>query len=380
MGLRLPRVMALTASVAILITACGGAAAPPAGSTAPPAAQTSAPAAATAAATSAAPAATGTAAATGGGTVDPAKLTGAALLLTQKRGDRGVVDALVEGFLTGTAQLGYEKKSVVELNDPATYEQTVRQVAESGVSIVVATFPPMIDPIKAVAPEFPNVNFVIIDARLGQDFPNVQELFFFENESSYLSGIAAGLMTKANKVGFIGGDDVDVINRYLVGFYEGAHASNPNVKVCWAYAKSFEDPAKGKELALNLINNEKVDVLHAATAGTQLGIYEAVEAEDIPFISADVDVRPLAPKAGLFASGPRFDQAVVLPLQQNATNTFKPGYQQYGLASGLVGITGFSGRVPLEVAEKIKDAEAKVASGEVKVGDDKKLASYQNCS
>jgi basic membrane protein A and related proteins len=369
-ALSIPLIAALT------VAACGGTAAPP---TAAPTTAAATTAAATTAAATATAAATTAAASPTGGTVDPAKLAGAALLLTQKRGDRGVIDALVEGFLAGTAKYGYEQKQVVELTDPATYEQTVRQVAESGVTIVVATFPPMIDPIKAVAPDFPNVNFVIIDARLGQDFPNVQELFFFENESSYLAGVAAGLTTKTNKVGFIGGDDVDVINRYLVGYYEGAHASNPNVTVCWTYAKSFEDPAKGKELALSMIN-DGVDVLHAATAGTQLGIYEAVEAQDIPLISADVDVRPLAPKAGLFATGPRFDQAVVLPLEQNATGTFKAGYQQYGLASGLVGMTGFSGRVPLDVAEKVTEAQARIASGEIKVGDDTKLKDYQNCS
>lgn len=352
--MRLPRLLAIPVVAAMIVSACGTGApsgAPSAGAGGP----------------------------VSSAGVDPAKLSGAALLLTQKRGDRGVIDALVEGFLNGTASLAYEQKQVVELTDPATYEQTVRQVAESGVTIVIATFPPMIDPIKAIAPQFPNVNFVIIDARLGQDFPNVQELFFFENESSYLSGIAAGLMTKANRVGFIGGDDVDVINRYLVGFYEGAHASNPNVNVCWTYAKSFEDPAKGKELALALIA-DGADVLHAATAGTQLGIYEAVEQEDVPLISADVDVRPLAPKAGLFSSGPRFDQAVVLPLEQNAANTFKAGFQQYGLASGLVGITGFSARVPLDVAQKVKEAEAEIASGAIMVGDDTKLQDYQNCS
>jgi basic membrane protein A len=364
--------LAFPAMAAIILSACSAAT-----PTTAPAATAAPPAATAATIASAAPS---TAPAPGGSAaIDQTKLTGAALLLTQKRGDRGVVDALVEGFLNGTSQLGYKQKQVVELTDPATYQQTVQQVAESGVSIIVATFPPMIDSIKAVAPQYPKVNFVIVDAQLGQTFPNVQELFFFENESSYLAGIAAGLMTKANKIGFIGGDDVDVINRYLVGYYEGAHASNSSVKVCWSYAKSFEDPAKGKELALAMIA-DGADVLHAATAGTQLGIYEATESKGVPLISADVDVRPLAPKSGLFSTGPRFDQAVVLPLEQNATGTFKSGFQQYGLASGLVGATGFSALVPLAVATKVKEAEAAVAAGTIKVDDDKKLKSLTNCS
>jgi basic membrane protein A and related proteins len=392
---KLSRLLGIALTAVIVLGACSGAsstAAPvqtpapvPATAvtvptTAPTAVPVATPAAATVAASLAASSEPSSAATpASSAAVDASKLTGAALLLTQKRGDRGVVDALVEGFLNGTSQLGYQKKQVVELTDPATYEQTVGQVAASGVSIIVATFPPMIDAIKAVAPQYPNVNFVIVDAQLGQTFPNVQELFFFENESSYLAGIAAGLMTKSNRIGFIGGDDVDVINRYLVGYYEGAHASNPNVKVCWTYAKSFEDPAKGKELALSMIS-DGADVLHAATAGTQLGIYEATESKGIPLISADVDVRPLAPKTGLFSTGPRFDQAVVLPLEQNATDSFKAGFQQYGLASGLVGATGFSALVPLDVATKVKEAEAAIAAGTIKVDDDKKLKDFSNCS
>lgn len=308
-----------------------------------------------------------------------AALSGAALLLTQRRGDKGVIDALVAGFESGTERLGYKDAQIVQLEDPATYEQTVRQVAGSGVSIVIATFPPMIDSIKAVAPEFPDVNFVIIDARIGEDLPNVQELFFYENESSYLAGIAAGMMTEADQVAFIGGDDVDVINRYLVGFYEGAHASNENVTVCWAYAKSFEDPAKGREVALSVIE-DGADVIHAATAGTQLGIYEAVEETGTWMISADVDVRELAPTAGLFATGPRFDQAVEIGLEQNANGEFRSGFQQYGMESGLVGATPFSDHVPDDVKTAVEEAADAIAAGEITVSDDTKLSEYENCS
>lgn len=369
------RPLALAGVFAALLIGCQGAA--PTGTTGP-----SAPAASTTVTAGASEAASndgGAGSPQTSGEVDPANLAGAALLLTQQRGDRGVIDALVAGFEAGTERLGYEDQQIVQLDDPATYEQTVRQVADSGVSIVVATFPPMIDSVKAVAPDYPDINFVIIDAQLGEDFPNVQELFFYENESSYLAGVAAGLMTESDRVAFIGGADVDVINRYLVGFYEGAHSVNEGVTVCWSYADSFEDPAHGKELALAQIE-DGADVLHAATAGTQLGIYEAVEEQSVPFISADVDVRPLAPTQGLFATGPRFDEAVVIGLEQNATGDFQPGFQQYGIESGLVGATPFSDHVPAEVVQAIEDAEEAIRSGEVEVSGDTALVDLENCS
>lgn len=351
--MRRQRLYAALAGLTIIVSACSSPGGSPATSTSP-----------------------GSSADAGG---DNEALSGAALLLTQRRGDKGVIDSLVTGFESGTESLGYQDAQIVQLEDPATYEQTVRQVAGSGVSIVIATFPPMIDSIKAVAPEFPDVNFVIIDAVIGEELPNVQELFFFENESSYLAGIAAGMMTETDKVGFIGGDDVDVINRYLVGFYEGAHAANDAVTVCWAYAKTFEDPAKGREVALALIEDD-VDVLHAATAGTQLGIYEAVEETGTFLVSADVDVRELAPTAGLFATGPRFDQAVEIGLEQNANGEFLAGFQQYGMESGLVGATPFSDFVPDDVQAAVEEAAASIAAGDTTVSDDTKLADYENCS
>lgn len=318
----------------------------------------------------------------GGATASPGQgsdeLGGAALLLTQRRGDRGVIDALASGFESGTERLGYEEAQIVELQDPATYEQTVRQVASEN-SIVIATFPPMIDAISAVAPEFPDVNFVIIDAFIEEDLDNVQELWFYENESSYLAGTAAGMMTETDRVAFVGGGDVDVINRYLVGFYEGAHAANDAVTVCWAYTETFEDPARGREVALSVIE-DGADVLHAATAGTQLGVYEAVEETGTWLISADVDVRELAPTAGLFATGPRFDEAVEIALEQHANGEFRSGFQQYGMESDLVGRTEFSEHVPEDVQEAVDQAAEDIASGEVTVSDDTKLSDYSNCS
>ncbi len=304
----------------------------------------------------------------------------AALISVQDRGDHGVVDALVAGFVSGGAKYGYADTKVIVVTDPASYQSTVQQVAEAGYSVIIATFPPLIDAVKAVAPKFPSVKFVLLDASLGETLPNVQELFFLENESSYLAGIAAGMMTKTNKIGFIGGVVQDVINRYLVGFYEGAHAANPAVKVYWTYTNALQDPAKGKETALSFYN-QGMDIIHAATAGTELGIYEASIQVQKYLIGADVDIIPLDPDYGLFATGPRFDQASELVLRTAAEGTWKSGHQVYGLASGLVGATPFNQKlVPIEVQQAVLKAQQKVVSGAIKVDTDTKLASLANGS
>ena len=304
----------------------------------------------------------------------------AALLLVQQRGDEGVVDAMVAGYEEGAAEYGYSEAQILEVTDPATYVPTLQQVAESGASLIIATFPPMTDAVATVAPQFPDTKFALIDAELPEDLPNVQELFFYENEASYLAGVAAGMMTDTDKVGFIGGVDADVINRYLVGFHDGATTTNPDVTVCWAYTDDLEDPAKGKEVALSMLNDD-IDILHAATAGTQLGIYEAVEEQPDKFlISADVDVRPLAPDSGLFATGPNFDEATKALMEEHAQGEFTSGFIQYGLESGLVGRTEFAEQVPADVQDAVDEAREQIANDEIEVADLDVLPELSNCS
>lgn len=320
------------------------------------------------------------AAAAGGETAAEGADVSAALLLVQARGDQGVVDALVEGYLAGAEEFGYEDAQILELEDPATYVSALRQVAEGGATLIIATFPPMTEAVTTVAPEFPDTKFALIDAELPEPLPNVQELFFFENEASYLAGVAAGLMTESDRVGFIGGVDADVINRYLVGFYGGVKDTNEAAVVCWAYTNDLQDPAKGKEVALSLID-DGIDVLHAATAGTQLGIYEAVEEQEGTFlVSADVDVRPLAPTAGLFATGPFFDEATRALMEEHANGEFTDGFIQYGIETGLVGRTEFSDAVPPDVADAVDEAEEAIRTGEIEVVDLDALPEMDNCS
>ena len=61
--------------------------------------------------------------------------------------------------------------------------------------------------------------FAIIDAVV--DAPNVMSITFKEEEGSFLMGVIAGKMTKSNQIGFIGGKDIDTIQKFESGFVAG---------------------------------------------------------------------------------------------------------------------------------------------------------------
>ncbi len=65
--------------------------------------------------------------------------------------------------------------------------------------------------------------------------PNVASLTFAEEQGSYLVGVAAGKKTKTNKVGFIGGVNTPLIQKFQAGYEAGVKAANPSATVTAKY-------------------------------------------------------------------------------------------------------------------------------------------------
>jgi basic membrane protein A len=302
----------------------------------------------------------------------------ATLVSIQSVTDQGVMQDFVKGFEASTKEAGM-KSNVVVLTDPSTYSSTLESVSARS-KLVFTTFPPMIQAVEEVAPKHKDVDYVLLDARLDKPQDNVQELFFRENESSYLGGIVAGMMTQTKKVGFLGAIKQDVIDRYLVGFNAGVKSIDPSIQLCYAYVGSLSDPALGKQFATTMYG-QGVDIIHAATAGTQVGVYQAAEEQKKFLVSADVDVRDLAPNYGLTATGPDFAGAAKVAVGQFASDKFKTGLQVYGLADGAVRILPYNDDlVPQEVQDAVAKAQQDIIDGTITVPDDKDVDSVQNCS
>lgn len=302
----------------------------------------------------------------------------AVLVSIQPVNDKGVMQDFNLGYNQGASKYHYTSNRLVVVTNASAYVSTLQTVA-SQFDLVITTFPPMIQAVQTVAPKFPNVHFVLLDAQITKPLPNVQTLFFRENESSYLAGVVAGLMTRTNKVGFLGALVQDVINRYLVGFYLGAKRVNHGVKVCWAYVNALEDPALGKQFALTMYG-KGIDIIHAATAGTEVGVYQASEQAHKFLIGADVNILPLDPKFGLTATGPDFAGAARIVMAQHATGQFRAGRQQYGLKDGAVRILPFNKRlVPASVRNRVRRIERMIINGQIQVPTDTYLSHLKNC-
>jgi basic membrane protein A len=208
--------------------------------------------------------------------------------------DRSFNQMAYEGLQKAEKDFGTDIK-FQESKANADYVSNLSRFAQNKYDIVFAVGFKMQDALKEVAPRFPDVKFVIIDGD-APDLPNCSSYKFKEEEGSFLVGALAGLMTKSNVVGFVGGEQMPLIAKFESGYKAGLKTTNPKAEVKVGYANAFNDPQKGQELAISQMN-AKADIIYHAAGETGVGVIKAVEAKGKGYYaSAWIRIRTATPK------------------------------------------------------------------------------------
>jgi basic membrane protein A len=295
-----------------------------------------------------------------------------ALVLPEKIGVNPFFALMDEGLQKAAADFNVEVKTI-ESTDPASIEQNLRTaVAENYDLIITATFQ-MEDALNKIAPENPDKPFAIIDTVVDQ--PNVRSVVFREHEAAYLLGAAAGLATKTGTVGNVVAIDVPLMQKYIVGFAEGAKSVRPDVNILVNFVGGFTDPAKAKELAL-LQNSQGADFVSGMSAVGDLGVFEAAKEKNFYATGQDTDNTGTDPEHVVLAQLKGTD-AVTYETVKDFVNEseFSFDIRDYGLKEGGVGLTYVTheSETPLnafigqEIIDKLKVINEDIIAGKITV-------------
>jgi basic membrane protein A len=259
----------------------------------------------------------------------------------------------------------------LEMQPEAQREPARRRLAETGANPIVMTGFAFGDVLNKVAPDYPDTKFAIIDMVVDQ--PNVQSVVFTEEQGSYLAGMMAGMASKSDIVGFIGGMDIPLIHKFECGYAQGFKAVKPDGKVLINYTgttpAAWNDPVKGGELAKAQIS-QGADVIYAAAGGTGIGVLQATADDSKLGIGVDSNQNYLHPGSMLTSMVKRVDNAVYDAF--TAGPDLEPGVKVMDLKANGVGVAIDDNNKDLVTAEMqaaVDDATAKIASGEIKVHD-----------
>lgn len=227
----------------------------------------------------------------------------------------------------------------------------------------------MAEDIKKAAAENPNAKLAIVDSNLDGKIPsNVTAVTFKEEEGSFLMGVIAGLMTKSNKIGFLGGMEFPLIQKFEYGFKAGVYAVNPKAEVTAVYAGSFNDSAKGKVLAATLYQNG-ADIIYHAAGGTGDGLFKEAKERGKGYwaIGVDRDQSYLAPENTLSSMVKRVDNAVYSVSKDLANGKWNGGKDVvFGLKDNGVGYAPTTNKnTPADVIKKVDDFKQQIIDGKI---------------
>jgi basic membrane protein A and related proteins len=292
------------------------------------------------------------------------------------RGDQSFNDAAARGLDRAKQRLGVESEELeaADGEPESAREDRLIQLADAGYNPIIAVGFAYSSAVDKVAKQYPDVNFAIVDDAVATG-DNIANLLFAEEEGSFLVGAAAAMKTKTDHIGFVGGVEVPLIQKFEAGFKAGAQQVNPDIRIDTTYLtqppdfSGFSDPAKGKTAAAGMFD-AGADVVYHAAGGSGPGVFEAAKAADGWAIGVDSDqyktASPGLREVILTSMIKKVDVAVYDYLKAYVDGKPLSGPQIYDLKAGGVDYSTSGGFID-DIVPRLEDYKQQIIDGKIKV-------------
>jgi len=248
---------------------------------------------------------------------------------------------------------------VENVNEGADAERTIRRLAQAGNDVIFTTSFGFMNPTARVAEQFPDITF--LHATGYKRAENLGTYLSVTYEGRYVTGVAAGLVTGTNTLGYIASFPIPEVIRDINAVYLGAKEVNPDIELKVVWANTWFDPAKEADAA-NALMDQGVDVIVQHTDSPA------------PLLTADKrgnwgvgqasDMRKFGGAAHLLSVvndwGPYYIDTVQSVMDGNWESKDYWG----GVSEDVIQIVGISDRLTEEQRAKVDSVIAAIDSGE----------------
>jgi len=271
-----------------------------------------------------------------------------------------------QGIIAMQQELGLADNQIIRKNnvddtDAVAIKTALEECIEEGAHIIFGTSWGYMDMMAEMAEEHPDIIFSHCSGYKSND-KNFNNYFGRIYQARYLAGIAAGLKTKTNKIGYVAamGKDNAEVTGGINAFAMGIESVNPDAKVYVKVTNTWFDPTLEKQAAEALLDlGCDVIAQHADTTAPQL----AAEERGVWGCGYNSDMTKDAPKAHLTAPiwkwGAYYTAAVKAVIEGKWTNENYFG----GMEDGLVDISPLSANCADGTAEAVEAARQRILDG-----------------
>lgn len=245
--------------------------------------------------------------------------------------DRTFNESAYKGMVRAAKEFGIES-AFIETRQPTDYDKNIEQFASAGYDVIVTVGFMLGDATKKMAEKYPKVHFAIVDFAYDPPLDNVVGLVFAEEQSGFMAGALAGLMSKSKIIGMVAGVEIPPVIRFRKGYEAGVQHVCADCEVWGVYIDSFIDPARGKTAAMSQID-EGADVIFGGGGTTGSGAILGATQAGVWSIGVDQDEYLTTFKEGrtpgsdklLSSAMKRVDNAVYGAIKQAVEGKFSGG-------------------------------------------------------
>jgi basic membrane protein A len=306
------------------------------------------------------------------------------------RGDKSFNDSAAEGLDQAKQKYNLDVKELTPNAGGTNRDELLNLAISGGFNHIIGVGFLYAPNIGAAAAKNPTVDFADVDGFVDHTTcptckdesagGNLSSLLFAENEGAYLVGAAAALASKTHHIGFIGGVNTPLIQKFQAGYDAGAQKIDPSITIDHKYITQppdfggFNDPTNAKTIATGMYQNG-ADVVYHAAGGSGAGLFAAAAelsagGTKVWAIGTDSDQYQSAPENQkqyiLTSNLKRVNVAVFETITAWVNGTFQGGVQTFDLKRDGVGYSKSNPAIqPYE--SQLDDLQQQIIAGTIKV-------------
>ena len=241
-------------------------------------------------------------------------------------------------------------------------ERVIEQYISNGTDVIFGTTFGYMDPMAEMAPDYPDTIFEHCSGFRTEE--NMGRYYGRLYQARYLCGVAAGLLTESNQMGYVAAFPIPELVRQINAFMLGARSVNPDVTMSVRWTNAWLDPPAVTQ-AVNALLNEGADVINNHQTSTA-----AVETAADNEAWAFTYTTSMAEAGGdYYGSSALFNwEEFYGPTLQavNEGNWESDAYWE-GLDAGVVGVDEFGPQVPDDVVSEVESQQESIINGDMTV-------------
>ncbi|WP_282609728.1 BMP family protein [Pelagibius sp. Alg239-R121] len=271
-------------------------------------------------------------------------------------------------------QAGYEgvKKASEDLGFPMAHSEKVPQpdqpealsdYARRGYNVVIGHGGEFQESVNRVARRHKDTMFIVVNGTEPKD--NVATMVFDMKSMGYVIGYTGGKLSKSGIGGFVGAQKIKAYVELGEGFDAGFKAARPDGTAKSAWTNDWDDIAKGKEAALNLIS-QGADVIFPTMDNGVIGSLQAVKEKGQKGFGIYYDAVVDWPDTVVQSAVLDMRGALGTILETAKNGKLEGKAYKYGFETPRAFRLGsFHDSVPAEVQADVESVVAKIKSGEM---------------